>query len=73
MCNCNSKRAALNNISDDRDHKGMVKLTLTTSTPRTVHGAVTGRMYIFRHRLDFHWVDRRDVIGFAQMKEFSPA
>lgn len=60
MCNCNNKRAALQG-QEKPPHRGMVKVILSNEIGHVVHGNVTGRVYVFRTKHDFNWVDKRDL------------
>lgn len=68
MCNCNQQRIQYN-AYENQNPKGMVKVKLITKNSLLVNGDLTGRSYIFRKINDINWVDKRDAMGFAKIKD----
>jgi hypothetical protein len=66
MCNCNQQRAlyAANNTGP----KGTVKVISIAEASTVINGDITGRMYVFRNKNDFNWVDKRDAISMKENK-----
>lgn len=60
MCNCNQQRMQYSSAGSVQQN-GMIRVQLLAETPLSINGNVTGRMYIFRNKGDFLWVDKRDA------------
>ena len=66
MCNCNQQRAMLTS-GNTQSRNGVVKVMLTENTPMIFNGNITGRMYVYRNRNDYNWVDKRDVMSMKEI------
>ncbi|WP_348797067.1 hypothetical protein [Flavobacterium adhaerens] len=62
MCNCNQKRSAFTNMSN-QNPIGMVRVKLVKNEAVVLNGNITGRTYIFRTINDVNWVDKRDALS----------
>lgn len=59
MCNCNNKRASISS-PNNKPRKGEIQIKLMGTSNMTLHGNVTGRMYVFNKTNGIYWVDERD-------------